>query len=288
MRFLFVMDPAHGMLPDRDTTFALMRGAQRRGHECLHALPHELSNHGRQVRAICRAITVSDDAPHVTLAADRMVAVAELDAVWVRKDPPFDVAYLHLTQQLDLVADDTLVINAPRALRDANEKLFAFHFARWMPRSLVSADRDQILDFLPEVGGQAVLKPLDGAGGMGVVALAREDRNTRSLVDLLTREGRELALVQEYLPAIRGGDKRVLLLDGQCLGAIRRVPQEDDLRANIHVGGRVEPTELTPKERELVEDIGPDLRARGLYFEGLDLIAEKLIEVNETSPTGIQ
>jgi glutathione synthase len=288
MRFLFVMDPAEGMLADRDTTFALMRGAQARGHECLHALPHELHSQGKRVLATCRAVTVSDQSPHVTLGAEQVAELAELDAVWIRKDPPFDVGYLHLTQQLDLVAAETLVINAPQGLRDANEKLFAFHFARWMPRSLVSADRGRILDFLREVGGQAVLKPLDGYGGLGVVALSREDRNTRSLVDLLTREGRELALVQEYLPAIRGGDKRVLLLDGQPLGAILRVPREDDLRANIHVGGRVEPTLLSPAERALVEDIGPELRARGLYFVGLDLIGEKLIEVNVTSPTGIQ
>jgi glutathione synthase len=288
MRFLFVMDPAEGMLADRDTSFALMRGAQARGHQCFHALPRELSNRGETLLATCRRITVSDTPPHVTLGADQVAEVSNLDAVWVRKDPPFDVDYLHLTQQLDLVARGTLVINAPRGLRDANEKLFAFQFARWMPRSLVSADRGQLRAFLEEIGGQAVLKPLDGYGGLGVVALSHADRNTRSLVDLLTREGRELALIQEYLPAIREGDKRVLLLDGQLLGAILRVPREDELRANIHVGGRVEPTSLSPAEQALVDDIGPELSARGLYFVGLDLIGEKLIEVNVTSPTGIQ
>ncbi len=288
MRFLFVMDPAEGMLADRDTTFALMRGAQARGHLCFHALPRELTNRGDTLLATCRTIMVSDAPPYVKLGADQLVEVSDVDAVWVRKDPPFDVAYLHLTQQLDLVAKRTLVINSPRGLRDANEKLFAFQFARWMPRSLVSADRNRLLGFLEEVGGQAVLKPLDGYGGLGVVALSRGDRNTRSLIDLLTREGREHALIQEYLPAIREGDKRVLLLDGRLLGAILRVPREDDLRANIHVGGRVEPTSLSPAEQAMVDDIGPELQTRGLYFVGLDLIGEKLIEVNVTSPTGIQ
>jgi glutathione synthase len=288
MRFLFVMDPAETMLPDRDTSFALMRGAIARGHGCWHCQPEDLSHAGREVTARCRPIWVRDDAPYVSLGAPERVEVARLDAVFVRKDPPFDVVYLHLTQMLDLVSDRTLVINSPRGLRDANEKLFAFHFSHRMPRSLVTTDPRQILDFVAEVGGQAVLKPLDGAGGSGVVALAVGDRNTRSLVDLYTREGRQHALVQEYLPAIRGGDKRVLLLDGEPLGAILRVPRDDDLRANIHVGGRVAPTELDAEEAALVAEIGSTLRTYGLWFVGLDLIGGRLIEVNVTSPTGLQ
>ncbi|MCC6213348.1 MAG: glutathione synthase [Polyangiaceae bacterium] len=288
MRLLFVMDPPERMLPDKDTSFAFLRAALARGHEPFVCEPHQVSLHRREVSARARSIRVSDAAPHVTTGPPELVELASLGAVLVRKDPPFDVAYLHLTQQLDLVKDRVLVVNDPGALRDANEKLFAFHFADCMPRSLVSADRDALLAFVDEVGGEAVLKPLDGAGGLGVVGLSRRDRNARALVDLLTREGRELALVQEYLPAVRGGDKRVLLLDGAPLGAIRRVPREDDLRANIHVGGRVEATELTPGEAALVAKIGPELARRGLYFVGLDLIAERLIEVNVTSPTGIQ
>src|SRR5262249_6752541 len=151
--------------------------------------------------------------------------------------PPFDSPYTHLTQQLDLVKDRTLVVNDPRGLRDANEKLFTFNFAEVMPRTLIAADPGRILAFVREVGGKAVLKPIDGAGGAGVVTLATNDRNSRALVDLLTREGRELALVQEFLPAIEEGDKRVLVLDGEPLGAILRIPRPDDFRANIHVGG---------------------------------------------------
>jgi glutathione synthase len=282
------MDPAESMIFDKDTSFAFIRGALARGHECLHCLPVQVFNHGRDVFADARPIVVSDTAPYVKLGAPRVEALQALDAVFIRKDPPFDSAYMHLTQQLDLVKDKTLVVNDPRGLRDANEKLFAFHFIEFMPRSLVTADRDRMLDFLSQVGGQAVLKPLDGAGGSGVVALTSGDRNTRALIDLLTNEGRRLALVQEYQSAVTEGDKRVLVLDGEPLGAILRVPRADDLRANIHVGGTVKPTELTPNEMTLARAIGIRLREYGLWFVGLDLIGEKLIEVNVTSPTGIQ
>ncbi len=287
MRFLFVMDPAEGMLPDKDTTFAFLRAAQKRGHTSFHCAPRDLYLVGGRVRAVGRPLTVSDSAPFTSLGAPETLELEALDAVFIRKDPPFDTAYLHLTQELDLVKHQTLVLNDPAGLRDANEKLFAFHFERWMPRTLVSARPTDILAFVAEVG-RAVLKPLDGAGGSGVVALTQGDRNTRALVDLLTREGREQALVQEFQPAISEGDKRVLVLDGEPLGAILRVPREDDIRANIHVGGQVKPTELTESERELVRDVGRTLSARGLWFVGLDLIGGKLIEVNVTSPTGIQ
>jgi len=288
VRFLFVMDPAETMTADKDTTFAFMRGAQARGHQCLHCLPRELSNEGRDVFARARPVEVTEQIPHVRLGADVRVELAGLDAVFIRKDPPFDAAYLYLTQQLDLVKDRVFVMNDPRGVRDANEKLFAFQFLEFMPRSLVSAEREQIIEFVNTVGGTAVLKPLDGAGGSGVVVLTAGDRNVRSMVDMLTMEGKRLAMVQQYQPAIRQGDKRVLLLDGEPLGAILRVPREDDVRANIHAGGQVQACDLTPRERELVASVAPKLREYGLWFVGLDLIGEKLIEVNVTSPTGIQ
>ncbi len=276
------------MLPDKDTSFALMRGAIARGHETLHCLPQQLLNYGRDVRAIARPLRVTNSPPYVTMGETSEVELASLDAVLIRKDPPFDSEYGHLTQQLDLVARETLVVNSPRGLRDANEKLFAFHFAEHMPKSLVTAEPERILDFLVDVGGRAVLKPLDGAGGSGVVALTSGDRNNRALIDLLTAEGRQLALVQEFIPEISEGDKRVIMLHGEPLGAILRVPRADDIRANIHVGGIVKPTELTKEEDEVVRDIGKSLRKHGLYFVGLDLIGGRLIEVNVTSPTGIQ
>ncbi len=288
MRFLFVMDPAEKMQPDKDTSFAFIRGAQALGHECLHCLPKELFNDGPNVFAVVRSITVSETAPHTALGGRAEVELAQLDAVFIRKDPPFDGPYGHLTRQLDLVKKRVLVVNDPSAVRDANEKLYAFQFADFMPRTLVASDPARLLAFVGTVGGRAVIKPLDGAGGTGVLALALDDQNARSIVDILTKEGQEMVLVQEYQPAVRVGDKRVLLLDGRPLGAILRVPRKDDLRANIHAGGQVEPTALTPGEERLVAAVAPRLAAVGLYFVGLDLIGEKLIEVNVTSPTGIQ
>lgn len=288
MRFLFVMDPAHTMHPQKDTSFAFMRGAQARGHQCLHALPRQLFNTGRHVSAVATPIEVSDSTPHVQLGQAAEVALTDVDAVFVRKDPPFDSAYLHLTHQLELAKSDTLVINDPRALRDANEKLFAFEFAEFMPPTRVSASAEQLLAFLMEVGGKAVIKPLDGAGGSGVVGLTAGDRNNRAIVDLLTAESTRLALVQQFLPAVLQGDKRVLLLDGQVLGAIARIPRDDDIRANIHVGGRVEAAALSPAEIELCRSVGARLSQMGLWFVGLDLIGGRLIEINVTSPTGIQ
>jgi glutathione synthase len=288
VRFLFVMDPAEKMLPDKDTSFAFMRGAAARGHDCLHCLPAQISNHGRRLFALARPIRVSDAAPFVQLGPPERLELSALDAIFIRKDPPFDAAYAHLTRQLDLIEPQTLIVNSPRGLRDANEKLFAFHFYQHMPRSLVSSAPDEILRFLSEVGGKAVLKPLDGAGGSGVVSLTEGDRNSRALIDLLTSEGKQLALVQEFLPTVERGDKRVLVLDGEPLGAILRVPRADDFRANIHVGGRVEQTTLDRDEQLVVSDVGARLREHGLWFVGLDLIGGKLIEVNVTSPTGIQ
>ncbi|MET0795324.1 MAG: glutathione synthase [Polyangiaceae bacterium] len=288
MRFLFVMDPAETMTADKDTTFAFIRGAMARGHECLHCLPRELSNEGRDVFARARSVKVSASPPHVSLGSDERVELAKLDAVFVRKDPPFDAAYLYLTQQLDLVKDRVFVMNDPTGVRDANEKLFTFQFLEFMPRSLVSAEPAQIIAFVSTVGGTAVLKPLDGAGGSGVVVLTTGDRNVRSMVDIMTMEGKRLAMVQEYQPAIRQGDKRILLLNGEPLGAILRVPREDDVRANIHAGGQVQACELSAREAEMVKAVAPKLRQHGLWFVGLDVIGEKLIEVNVTSPTGIQ
>ncbi len=288
MQFLFVMDPVEKMTPDKDTSFAFIRGSEARGHECLHCLPKDLFNIGRDVFAKARRVSVSETPPHTKVGGEVTSDLTMLDAVFVRKDPPFDNAYGHLTRQLDLVKSRVLVLNDPSAVRDANEKLYAFNFSEFMPRSIVASEPKRLLEFVRDLGGRAVIKPLDGAGGTGVLGLSLEDRNARSIVDILTREGQELVLVQEYQAAVRVGDKRVLLLDGRPLGAILRVPREDDLRANIHAGGDVRATSLTAAEQHLVDTIGPRLAAAGLYFVGLDLIGEKLIEINVTSPTGIQ
>lgn len=282
------MDPYAGMLPDKDTSFAFMRASLARGHEVLHCRPEQLFASGGHVSAMVTPLQVSDTPPHVTAGASRRESLAHLDAVFIRKDPPFDASYLYTTQLLDLAKEHTLVLNDPSAVRDANEKLYALRFAEFMPPTLVSADERQLIDFVSAVGGRAVIKPLDGAGGSGVAFLGADDVNLRPLVGLLTQEGRRLAMVQEFQPTVVEGDKRVLLLDGQVLGAIRRIPQHGDIRANIHVGGKVVATDLTAAEREMVDVLGKRLSAAGLWFVGLDLINGKLIEINVTSPTGIQ
>ena len=289
MRFLFVMDPFAGMLADKDTSFAFMRSAISRGHEVLHCLPRDLCARGRRILARSRRLSLAPDGQSAAGGATSEHAdVAELDAVFIRKDPPFDDAYLYLTQLLDLVTHRTLVLNDPTAIRNANEKLFTLRFTDFMPPTIVSSDEGELLALVEEVGGRAVIKPLDGAGGSGVAFLATNDVNTRPLIGITTAEGKRLAMVQEFQPAVVDGDKRVLLLNGELLGAIRRVPQQGEIRANIHVGGRVEATDLTAEEQRLVDEIGPVLASVGLYFVGLDLINGKLIEINVTSPTGIQ
>ena len=287
MRFLYVMDPVERVIFDKDTTFAFQRAAQRLGHVGLHCEPRDVYVDNGEVWARAREVRVSDVAPHFAMGEHRDVRLADLQCVFIRKDPPFDAQYLYLTLILENVRGRTLVLNDPRGLRDANEKLYALHFAAHMPRTLVTSDRDRIHRFVAEVG-RGVVKPLDGAGGSGVMVVSKADRNSRSIVDYITQEGTRLAMVQEYLEAVRAGDKRVLLLDGEVLGGINRVAREDDVRSNIHVGGRVEPCEVTAEERAIVSDMAPRLAADGLVFVGLDFIGGKLTEVNVTSPTGIQ
>jgi glutathione synthase len=290
MQLVYVMDPVEGLLPDKDTTFAFQRAAAARGHENLHALKRDVFVREGEVFASVRPVQIGapGSLSPCTLGEAREVNLADVGAVLIRKDPPFDAEYLYTTLLLERLRGRTLLVNDPRGLRDANEKLYTLHFSSFTPRTMVTADRERILAFMEDVGGSAVVKPLDGAGGTGVMMLSKGDRNNRAILDMLTFEGKRFAMVQEYLPAVRQGDKRVLLLDGQVLGAINRVPRADDLRSNIHVGGRVEPTEVTDDERAVVAGLAPRLIKDGLYFVGLDFIGGKLTEINVTSPTGIQ
>jgi glutathione synthase len=282
------MDPMSRINPDKDTTYAFQRAAQARGHEALHCMSHELWVEGDEIGATARTVRVHPEAPYATHGEPSQVLLRDVACVFVRKDPPFDDDYLYATLLLEHARGKTLVVNDPRGLRDANEKLYATHFAKHMPRFTVTSDRDRVFQFVRAHGGKGVIKPLHGAGGASVMMVVLGDDNARSIVDTITNEGKRLAMIQEYLPAVRQGDKRVLLLDGQILGAINRVPRSDDLRSNIHVGGRVEPCEVTDEERAIVTDIAPKLLADGLMFVGLDVIGGKLTEVNVTSPTGIQ
>ncbi len=240
------------------------------------------------VFARVRELTVGNAAPFFAFGESHDVRFDDVEAVFIRKDPPFDRTYLYTTLLLERARGRTVLVNDPRGLREANEKLYATHFPQHMPRTIVTTDPARIFDFLREVGGQGVIKPLDGAGGSGVMMVGLSDPNARSIVDLITGEGRRLAMVQQFLPEVRQGDKRVMLLDGELLGAINRVPRADDIRSNIHVGGRVEAVDVSERERAVIADMAPRLRADGLVFVGLDFIGERLTEVNVTSPTGIQ
>lgn len=287
MRLLFVMDTLDRVHPKKDTTFGFIESATLLGHRCDHCLIHQVQLIGGKVSAPARRIVYAADG--LTLEGEpERVQLSDVDAVLIRKDPPFDDAYAYATLILEHARDDTLVINDPRGLREANEKLYALYFAEHMPETIITSDRTAIHQFITDVGGAAVIKPLDGMGGFGVMALRAGDTNNKAIVDMLTLEGTRLAEVQAFIPEVDKGDKRVLLLDGELLGAILRVPSGGDLRANIHVGGSVVPTELTDKERGIVEAVAPRLKRDGLFFVGLDLVGEKLTEVNVTSPTGIR
>jgi len=287
MRFLFVMDGLDRVHPDKDTTYGFVESAVSLGHTCEHCLIHQVERTSGTVTAWARALRYEPG--RLWLEGEpRRLDLAQLDAVFIRKDPPFDSAYAHATLLLELLRDQTLVINDPRGLREANEKLYALHFSEHMPDTIVTSERQVILEFVRDVGGKAVIKPLDGAGGYGVLGLTAGDGNEKAIIDLLTQEEKVLVEVQRFLPEVKQGDKRVLLLDGEPLGAILRVPPEGDHRANIHIGGSVVATELSPDELRLIEAVGARLREDGLYFVGLDLIGGKLTEVNVTSPTGIR
>jgi len=290
MRIAFIMDPIENVLVDKDTTFALMLAAQHRGHEVFSVGPREIFARGDSVYAALHRTQVrrAERPDHAVVGAAAVTDLRDIDAVFVRTDPPFDAHYLYVTLLLERLRSDVLVVNDPRGLRDANEKLYAMHFPAVTPRTLVACHEDEIRAFLAEVGTVGVIKPLDGAGGRGVMVLDPADKNFRSIIETLTDAGRRLAMVQEFLPAVRVGDKRVLLLDGEPLGAILRVPRADEARSNIHVGGSVVPAALDDDDRRIIAALAPRLRQDGLYFVGLDVIGGRLTEVNVTSPTGIQ
>jgi glutathione synthase len=290
MRFVFVMDPVSTVIVDEDTSFALMLEAQSRGHHVDHCLPSDVGLRGRRVVARVRRATMlrDPDAP-ITLAQFEDIDLAEVDAVFIRKDPPFTDAYLWLTLVLDHLEGETLVVNSPRGLREANEKLYAHHFPAVVPPTIMTSHKDEILRFIEEVGGKAVLKPIDGHGGEGVFLLSKGDSNVNALIEVVTHIGRRNAIVQALIPEIYDeGDKRILLIDGELLGVVGRVPSDGDIRSNVHVGGSATPAKLSDADRKIIDTIAPRLISDGLFFVGLDVIGGKLIEVNVTSPTLIQ
>jgi glutathione synthase len=289
MHFVFIMDPPTSVIVDQDTSFALMLEAQSRGHRVDHCLQRDLYlDRGKLSARVRRARMQHVREQPIVLSEPEDVCLHEADAVFVRTDPPFDSDYLWCTLMLDRVKADTLVVNDPHGLRQANEKLYACYFPELMPRTLVTSDKARVKRFLDEVGGKAVIKPLGGAGGEGVLTLSAGDFNLNAIIELSTLNGRRLAMAQEFLPSVREGDKRILVLEGKPLGAILRVPQDDDVRSNIHAGGSVVKAEIAAQERQIVATLAPRLAQDGLHFVGIDVIGGKLTEINVTSPTGIQ
>jgi len=273
---------------DADSTFALALEAMRRGHGLFHYLAPALSLRQGRVVATARPLQVRREAGnHFTLGRPEALDLAGVDVVLMRQDPPFDMAYITATHLLEHIHPETLVTNDPVSVRNAPEKLFVTHFADLMPPTLITSSRDEVLAFRREYG-DIILKPLYGNGGAGVFHLKPEDDNLNALLEIFTQLYREPIVVQKYLPEIRRGDKRIVLVDGVPAGAINRVPAAGEARSNLHVGGRAEPARLTPRDLEICEAIGPALRAQGLVFTGIDVIGDYLTEINVTSPTGIQ
>jgi len=284
----FQMDPIDGIDIDGDSSFALALEATRRGHDLFHYLPTDLSYDRGRVIAKARPLQVRrEQGNHATLGTEEILDVASLDVVLMRQDPPFDMGYIGATHLLEQVHPQTLVVNDPVSVRNAPEKLFVTRFPDLMPPTLITYDTEQIKAFRRDYK-DIIVKPLYGNGGAGVFHVKPEDDNLTSLLELFAGALDEPLMVQQYLPAVRAGDKRIILIDGEPLGALNRVPAEGEARANLHVGGRAERSTLTRREHDICEAIGPVLKEQGLIFVGIDVIGDWLTEINVTSPTGLQ
>ncbi|PSH63792.1 glutathione synthase [Phyllobacterium brassicacearum] len=282
------MDHINSIRIGGDTTFALCLEAQKRGHSLYHYTPDRLSMRDGVVSARVEELSVRDiESDHFTLGEPISRDLSEMDVVLLRQDPPFDMNYITTTHILERIHPKTLVVNNPAWVRNSPEKIFVTEFPDLMPETLISKDPQEIAAFRKEFG-DIILKPLYGNGGAGVFHLADGDRNLTSLLEMFGQMFREPFIAQRYLKDVRAGDKRIILIDGEPVGAINRVPSETDARSNMHVGGRAEKTELTIREREICARIGPALRERGFILVGIDVIGDYMTEINVTSPTGIR
>ena len=282
------MDPIEKINIAGDSTFALMLEAQARGHKLLYYTPERLTMDGTRVVTTAAPVAVRDIVgDHVTVGDFERIDLADVDVVLLRQDPPFDLAYITTTHLLEHVHPRTLVVNNPTSVRDAPEKLFVMQFPQLMPPTLISRDRAEIEAFR-KTHGDVVMKPLYGNGGAAVFKVSQKDPNFGSLFDLFSVTFREPWVIQRFLPEVVDGDKRIILVDGEAVGAVNRVPAENDIRSNMVRGGAARETDLTPREREICQTIGPELKKRGLIFVGIDVIAGNLTEINVTSPTGLR
>ena len=282
------MDPIDRIDIDADSTFVLALEAERRGHRLFHYLPRDLVFSGGKVTARARPLNVRrEKGNHFTLGESRIVDLAGVDVILMRQDPPFDMAYITATHLLEHVHPKTLVVNDPAHVRNAPEKLFVTRFPDLMPPTLIASDKETIRAFRAE-HKDIIVKPLFGNGGAGVFHVKPGDDNLNALLELFSERSREPVMVQAYVPAVRTGDKRIILIDGEAAGAVNRVPAEGEARSNLHVGGKAVKSELTARDRAICEAIGPELKARGLIFVGIDVIGDYITEINVTSPTGLQ
>ncbi|MCB9764079.1 MAG: glutathione synthase [Alphaproteobacteria bacterium] len=286
MRTLFVMDPLDRINVRGDSTYAMMLEARRRGWPVSWCTPDQLRVHKQTPWAWASDVEVQDSEPHFTPKAHVLTPLTAFDVVWMRKDPPFDMDYVFSTYILDLATPTALVLNDPRSIKAANEKMYALQWPDLCPPTTVTNRVADVVAFA-EAHGRIVIKPWDGNGGRGVLVTEHGDRNLRSMAELLTQEGRAYAIVQRYLPEVRDeGDKRIILIDGEARGWFLRKPGGDDHRGNMHVGATVHACDLTDRDREICAALGPRLKNEGLVFVGIDVIGGFLTEINVTSPTG--
>jgi glutathione synthase len=282
------MDPIESINITGDSTFAMMLEAQRRGHHLFYYQTKTLALGEGSLFATGSDVTVRDEkGNHFTLGDERRADLGKKDVVLMRQDPPFDMGYITATHMLETIHPKTLVVNDPGQVRNAPEKLFVLKYPQFTPDTLITRDPVELAAFR-RAHGDIILKPLYGNGGAGVFRLGEGDQNFSSLLELFTQMFREPFIAQKYLPDVRKGDKRIILVDGKAAGAINRVPAVNENRSNMHVGGKAEPTHMTKREHEICEALGPDLKARGLIFVGIDVIGDYLTEINVTSPTGIR
>jgi glutathione synthase len=281
------MDPMESVDIAGDSTFALALEGQARGHTLFHYLPSDISMQQGRIIARARLLNVRHEVGnHFTLGDAELIDLSSMDVVLMRQDPPFDMAYITATHLLEHIHPEALVVNDPVHVRNAPEKLFVAQFEDVMPPTLITSDRELIHEFRAEYQ-DIIVKPLFGNGGAGVFHIRPDDENLNALLEIFTGLYREPIIIQKYMPEIRRGDKRIILIDGVAAGAVNRVPADGEARANLHAGARAEKTSLTKREHELCETIGPALKERGLIFVGIDVIGDYLTEINVTSPTGI-